>query len=155
MTANAITAATGQAITSISQTNGIIEASAGTITVASSDVTNLSGFVDSKVGSLCATLSAKLSNAWEHRLSDANASNPVVLSSDISNLIVKGVTFGGVYGTSAEVTALTAAIPGQVYVLTGDGYNGKEYICTSTDGTDGIGPGHPTIVEVGDEGAIG
>lgn len=87
-------------------------------------------------------------------MSAANSTNPVVLSSDISNLIAKGVTFGGVYGTPADVIALTNAIPGQVFVLTGIGYNGKEYICTKTDAADETSPGHPTIVEVGDEGTI-
>ena len=49
LTANAVTAGTGEAITSISQTDGKITASKGKITVASADVTGLSGFVDSKV----------------------------------------------------------------------------------------------------------
>ncbi len=104
--------------------------------------------------SISTSLSGTLSNAWQYKLSAANSTNPVVLSSDISNLIAKGVTFGGVYGTSADVTALTNAIPGQVFVLTGTGYNGKEYICTKTDAADETSPGHPTIVEVGDEGTI-
>ena len=108
------------------------------------------GYADS----ISTSLSGTLSNAWEGNLSAATTANPLILSSDISGLIAKGVTFGGVYADPTAVSNLTAAIPGQVYVLTGNGYNGKEYICLSTDGTDGIGPGHPTIVEIGDEGAI-
>lgn len=49
LTAEAVTAGTGEAITSISQADGKITASKGKITVASADVTGLSGFVDSKV----------------------------------------------------------------------------------------------------------
>lgn len=163
LSVDAITAngAEGSAITSISQSNGKITASAGKITVASADVTGLTNYVSSVSAStlnaanghandISGALSGYLSSKWSYELSDNNT-NPVVLSSDISNIVAKGVTFGGVYGTSAELTGLTSAIAGQVFVLTGAGYNGKEYICKADNTT----PAVSNFVEVGDEGTIG
>ena len=163
LSVDAITAngAEGSAITSISQSNGKITASAGKITVASADVTGLTNYVSSVSAStlnaanghandISGALSGYLSSKWSYELSDNNT-NPVVLSSDISNIVAKGVTFGGVYGTSAELTGLTSAIAGQVFVLTGTGYNGKEYICKADNTT----PAVSNFVEVGDEGTIG
>lgn len=239
LTADAVTAGTGEAITSISQTDGKITASKGKITVASADVSGLSGFVDSKVkavddkltgyvltsnvsndadlsanskkvltpaavsgvaanvltaandaaeylsrgGSKSRTLtgysmsaaggvktavalytdieikssqvsdlndyiklSSDLSTAWKYKLSAATATDPVVLSSDISGLIAAGVTFGGVVATSANITAGKA---GQVYVLTGTTGTTKEGIVTAN--ADGSTTG---FVELGDEGAV-
>lgn len=163
LSVDAITAngAEGSAITSISQSNGKITASAGKITVAADDVTGLTNYVSSVSAStlnaanahsdsISGALSGYLSSKWSYELSDNNT-NPVVLSSDISNIVAKGVTFGGVYGTSAELTGLTSAIAGQVFVLTGAGYNGKEYICKADNTT----PAVSNFVEVGDEGTIG
>ena len=230
---DAVTAAAGEAITSISQTDGKITAARGKITVMSSDVTNLSGFVDSKVKAVddklsgyvltsnvsnsseeAASASAKvltpaavsgvaanvisatgagasksktltgyttsvvdgvktvtgqyadieikssqvsdlndyvklssdLSTAWKYKLSAATASDPVVLSSDISGLIAAGVTFGGVVSDASQITAGKA---GQVYVLTGTASepSKKEGIVTANGSTTGF-------VELGDEGAV-
>ena len=140
--ANGAAASTLTAIGYDSETSALCGAYAP-ISITSAQVTDLSN-------QLCAISANTLSAANDHADAISNA-----LCGQLSNIVAKGVTFGGVYGTSADVTALTAAIPGQVFVLTGDDYNGKEYICTSTDGVDGIGPGHPIIVEVGDEGTIG
>lgn len=159
LTAAEVTAAAGQAITSISQTKGKITAAAGKITVASADVTGLSGFVDNKVKAVddklsdyaqtsnlnsYIKLSSDLSTAWKYKLSAATAEDPVVLSSDISGLIAAGVTFGGVVATSADITAGKA---GQVYVLTGTAGTTKEGIVTADSSTTGF-------IELGDEGAV-
>ena len=161
LSVDAVTAGAGEAITSISESNGKISASKGKITVASADVTGLTNYVssisaatlnaanghsDAISNALCGYLSTK----WSYDLT-ANEQNPVVLSSDISNIVAKGVTFGGVFGTLSDISGLTSAIAGQVFVLTGAGYNGKEYICKA----DNNPANAANFVEVGDEGAIG
>ncbi len=152
LSADAVTAngESGYAITSISETNGKIAASAGKISVASADVIGLTSYVSSVSASTVDTISSKLSNAWEGGLSAANPEDPIILSSAISDLIQKGVTFGGVYGELSDISSLTNAIAGQVFVLTGGDYKGKEYICQKDNSTEAVS----NFVEVGNEGAI-
>ena len=83
MSVDAVTASTGEAITSISETNGKITASVGKITIASADVTGLTNFVSSvSAATLTAAnghsdaisnaLSGYLSTKWSYDLTANN-----------------------------------------------------------------------------------
>ena len=93
LTADAVTAGTGEAITSISQIDGKITASKGKITVASADVTGLSGFVDSKVAAVDNkltgyVLTSNVSNDPDESANSNKVLTPVAVSGVVTNVLI-------------------------------------------------------------------
>ena len=120
LTADAVTAGTGEAITSISQTDGKITASKGKITVASADVTGLSGFVDSKVKAVDDkltgyVLTSNVSNNPDESVYSKKVLTPVAVSGVVTNVLdnagdgSKSKTLTG-YGISVGAGGVKAAV---------------------------------------------
>ena len=94
-------------------------------------------------------LSSDLSDAMAGGLSNANAANPVMLSSDLSALIEKAIRFKGAVSAIEEVTS---ADIGDMYIITGNGTEaGAEYVCT---GLSGELSADPVWSELGREGTV-
>ena len=122
------------------------------------------GYVDTQdtavCTNVCAIISSMLSNAWQYGELSAinnnttfsnNNDNRLVIYKDIQNIVGNGITFGGVKGQLADLSALDNVVPGQVYVLTGADYAGKEYIAKNNNSPKSA----DNFIELGNETLLG
>lgn len=74
-----------------------------------------------------------LSDANAGGLSNASATNPIMLSSDLSALATKAIVLKGSVATSADLPSADVKV-GDMYIITGNGTDaGAEYVCTKDD----------------------
>ena len=122
------------------------------------------GYVDTQdttvCTNVCTIISSMLSNAWQYgELSAINSNttfsnnndNRLVIYKDIQNIVGNGITFGGVKGQLSDLSGLENVVPGQVYVLSGGDYSGKEYIAKNNNSPKSA----DNFIELGNETLLG